>query len=148
MNLVFWNAVYKISNNTVMSLVCWKTDIFIASIPDIPKPCTNPSIQFLPTCSKRGGRVLIYCPGVSRSGAIAISYLINNGMNLLAATRLVKEKRRVVLTNWAFMRQLIEYARGTGHLEKDVKGIRTQNYFSPLNHYRIKSSHLPSYWEL
>jgi len=104
---------------------------------------------FVTYAKSRGGRVLIYCPGVSRSGAIALAYLITAGQSLLQATRSLKEKRRVVLGNTNFMRQLVQYARDRGQLDGDVKGVRTQNFFAPINSYRVKTAHLPYvklYW--
>jgi len=91
----------------------------------------------------RGGRVLIYCPGVSRSGAVALAYMINTGQSLLQATRSLKEKRRVVLGNTNFMHQLVSYARDRSQLDSDVRGVRTQNFFAPINSYRVKTAHLP-----
>ena len=54
---------------------------------------------------------MIYGDGVSRSGAICLAYLMNRGMFLLAATKLLKDARRTALCNTSFMRQLIRYAQ-------------------------------------
>ncbi len=90
-----------------------------------------------------GGRVLIHCPAVSRSGAIAISYMIHNGNTLLEATRLIKDKRRVTLCNVGFMKQLVQYARKNGMLDYDVQGIDVPQYHTTFNRYRIRTAHLP-----
>lgn len=96
----------------------------------------------------RNARVLIYCPGVSRGGAIAISYLLSLGHPLLEATKLIKEKRRVVLSNDSFIQQLITYARERALLEGEVCHVAAQKYYTPLNSYRIKTAHLPATYML
>jgi len=99
---------------------------------------------FINFARARNARVLIYCPGVSRSGAIAISYLLSLGQPLLEATKQIKEKRRVVLSNDGYIQQLIMYARERALLEGDVCHLNTPKYYTPLNSYRIKTAHLPA----
>ena len=43
--------------------------------------------MFIDYARSNNGKVLVHCPGVSRSGAIAISYLVRNGTPLLEATQ-------------------------------------------------------------
>lgn len=66
--------------------------------------------------SKTLGRILIYCPDVNRSGAIAIAYLLSKGHPILEAAKIVKDKRKGALFNRGFMRQLVEYARDHNQL--------------------------------
>lgn len=56
--------------------------------------------------NRMSGRVLIYCPGVSRSGAVALSYLVRQGRRVLAAARGLKDDRRVVVCNRGFLQQV------------------------------------------
>ena len=90
------------------------------------------------------GKILIHCTGVSRCGAVVLSYLLRQGLRLLQATRLMKTERRVVLCNNNFMRQLVEYASGLNMLDEDIANIRTPKYGRALDRPRILSSHLPS----
>ena len=87
--------------------------------------------------------VLIHCPGVSRSGAIAISYLISTGQPLLEAVRVVKNCRRVALCNTSFMRQLIGYAREHGMLGAEAAGLVKSRGRHQIEQYRVKRAHLP-----
>ena len=98
---------------------------------------------FIDYARSQQGKVLIHCPGVSRSGAIAISYLVRSGKPLLEATQVLKQRRRCALANEAFMLQLVQYARTLGRLESNVRRMSVPDYYRPLNHYRIKSAHLP-----
>jgi len=100
------------------------------------------AIAYIDYCRGRGGKVLIFDPGVSRSGAIAIAYLIHNGLTLLDATRALKQQRRVALCNVGFMRQLVTYAREKGMLDSDLtaKSSRAPRFDSAINKYRIRST--------
>ena len=89
------------------------------------------------------GKVLIHCTGVSRCGAIALSYLIHRGMRLIQASQMLKNERRVVLCNSNFMRQLVEYARDLNMLDEDIGNLKTPKYGRALDRPRILSSHLP-----
>ncbi len=100
---------------------------------------------FIEHARDQHGNVLIYCNGVSRSGAVTISYLMKRGRPLLQATKIVKEKRRCALTNESFMCQLVEYARDINCLDPDVEYVRAPKYFRPINRYRINSAHLPTF---
>lgn len=105
------------------------------------------AMGFIKHVASRNGRVLIHCPAVSRSGAIAIAFLLNSGFPLLEATKLLKDKRRVALCNTHFMRQLVRYARDRGMLESgnEVETVRAPVYHRRLNHHRIYTAHLPLY---
>jgi len=106
-------------------------------------PAIQKACGFIDYALKCNGGVLIYCPGVSRSGAIALSYLLHRGVPLLEATTRLKDLRRVVLTNVGFMTQLVDYARQRGLLESS-DAVSSPNFFSPTNRYRLKYSHLPN----
>ena len=99
---------------------------------------------FIDWARGRGGRVLIFCPGVSRSGAIAISYLIRQGMTLLEATKVVKGLRRVALSNYGFIRQLVEYARQLDALDDDVYEEPARKTRA-IDKFRYNSAHLPTF---
>lgn len=89
------------------------------------------------------GRVLIHCTGVSRSGAIALGFLIRMGRRLLEATQDLKNSRRVVICNFSFMKQIVEFARIQGMLDPEPENVRAPNYYRRLNRRRINSAHLP-----
>ena len=76
-------------------------------------------ISFMKLALKEGGKVLVHCNlGVNRSGAVVAAFImVNHNMTLLKAASLLKEKRQLVLSNKGFRRQLIDYARGNGHLD-------------------------------
>ena len=90
--------------------------------------------------SRRQGRVLIYCPDVNRSGAIAIGYLVSKGESLLDAARIVKDRRKGALFNRGFMKQLAVYARDRGQLEHKVPYLGMQQRVRVKD--RPKNSHL------
>ena len=89
------------------------------------------------------GRVLIHCSGVSRSGTIALSFMVRMGRRLLVATQDLKNARRVVICNFSFIKQLVEFARIQGMLDPDPKSIRDPEYGRMLDRRRIMSAHLP-----
>lgn len=81
------------------------------------------AFQFLEAVRRRGGVALVHCAlGINRSAAVCVGYLmVHAQMTLLQATRLIKNKRRVVLANRAFQRQLVRYARSRGLLDRFVE---------------------------
>jgi len=89
-------------------------------------------------------RILIADHGVSRSGAIAISYMIKRGSTLLKAADIFKKIRRVALCNEGFMRALVAYARSCQMLDPDPGQIKAPVYGRKLDSYRIRSAHLPT----
>ena len=98
---------------------------------------------FIDYARAHNGKVLIHCPGVSRSGAVAIAYLVRNGTPLLEATQVLKQRRRCALANEGFMRQLVQYARARGMVEGNPRRYSAPRYYRPLNGHRIKTAHLP-----
>ena len=62
--------------------------------------------------------MLVHCAlGINRSAAVCVAYMmVDRRMPLLAATRLIKDRRRIVLANKSFQRQLVGFARGRGLL--------------------------------
>jgi len=107
------------------------------------RSCMDRAHAFIDHARSKNARVLIQCPGVSRSGAIAISWLIREGTPLLAATKMVKDKRRNALANTGFMRQLVAYARAKNQLDYDPTSVRAPTYHRVLHKARIMSAHLP-----
>ena len=93
----------------------------------------------------KGGRVLIHCPGVSRSGAIALTYLCRTGVPLLQATKLLKAKRRCLLNNDGFILQIVSWCYDRGMVDSDVASVRTPRYGRALDKYRITTAHLPTF---
>jgi len=99
------------------------------------------AIAYIDYCRGRGGKVLIFDPGVSRAGALGIAYLINSGLTLLDATRVLKQHRRVALCNVGFMRQLVSFAREKGMLDHDLtETSKAPMYDSAINKYRIRTT--------
>ena len=60
---------------------------------------------------------MICSSDVSRSGAVAIGYMLKHGVRLLEAARTLKNERHVALCNHSFIRQLVLYARSLSQLE-------------------------------
>ena len=98
------------------------------------------AISYIDYCRGRGGKVLIFDPGVSRAGAVAIAYLIANGQTLLDATRTLKQQRRVALCNVGFMRQLVSFAREKCMLDNDISTGKVPRFDSAYNRYRIRAT--------
>lgn len=95
----------------------------------------------------KGGKVLIHCPAVSRSGAIALSYLIRTGIPLISATKNLKEKRRCLLNHHGFIRQLVVWARDRGMTDDDFNEMKAPTFGRALDRHRMKYAHcdLPLY---
>ena len=66
-----------------------------------------------------GGIALVHCAmGINRSATICVAYLISHQkMTLLRAVQLVKDRRRLCLTNRGFQLQLISFAKRKRMLE-------------------------------
>lgn len=100
---------------------------------------------FIEAGRMRRGKVLIHCTGVSRSGVVALAYLIRTGKKLLASCQVLKEDRRVVLCNFGFMKQLVQYARGVNALDPEPQRMRIAEYGRKLDRARILQAHMPDY---
>lgn len=74
---------------------------------------------FLKSAREKRGRALVHCNmGVNRSGAITAAYLmIDERRFLLDAIAYLEHKRRLVLTNRGFRRQLVAFARDNNLLD-------------------------------
>jgi protein-tyrosine phosphatase len=59
-----------------------------------------------------GGRAFVHCEiGVNRSGTLAVAYvMVHKGWDPITAAKFVKEKRKWLLSNVSFQRQLIDFA--------------------------------------
>lgn len=64
--------------------------------------------------------MLVHCAlGINRSGAVCVAYMmVERRLPLLVVTRVIKDRRRIVLANKAFQRQLVSFARTHGLLGK------------------------------
>jgi len=107
-------------------------------------PFFSTAYTYINTARYNGGRVMICDSGVSRSGAIAISFLIRDGLKLLDATQHLKNLRRVTLSNRSFMEQLVTFARTYGLLDSDPGIVYAPRYGRKLDHHRLKYAHLPT----
>ena len=98
------------------------------------------AFSYLDLVKRRGGVALVHCAlGINRSGAVCLGYLMHDArMNLLQATRLLKNKRRIVLANKAFQRQLVRFARSRGFLDK-IEKSNGESSFPANNHYHPRS---------
>ena len=110
-------------------------------------PWLRKAHDFIERARSQGGSVLVCSPGVSRSGAVAIGYLLQRGVPLLRATRILKEERRVALCNHGFMRTLARYARALDMLDSsaDLKSIKAPRYGNRRNDkFQMYRSYLDS----
>lgn len=101
--------------------------------------------SFIESCRSRCENVLIFCSGVSRSGAIALGYLLKSGQTLLKAAQALKEDRRLVCCNSGFLRQLVSYARVLGRLDMEPDACWAPKYMRKLDRFRIRNSFEPDY---
>ncbi|KAJ8263551.1 hypothetical protein COCON_G00160080 [Conger conger] len=69
------------------------------------------AIDFIDSVKECGGRVLVHCQaGISRSATICLAYLIHSRrVPLDEAFDFVKQRRRVISPNLAFMGQLLQF---------------------------------------
>lgn len=69
--------------------------------------------QYIEQARKEGGRVLIHCvAGVNRSGLMCMTYMLDYLQEpLMKVLNIVLEKRGAFLSNPAFRKQLVEFAR-------------------------------------
>ncbi len=74
---------------------------------------------FIDNAKFKGGNVLVHCAmGINRSGLICAAYILDNKhMNLLDVMRLLKTRRRLILSNRGFRLQLVRFARRKGLLD-------------------------------
>ncbi len=74
---------------------------------------------FIDDARVRGGNVLVHCAmGINRSGLICAAYiLVDKHMKLLDVMRLLKTRRKLILSNPGFRLQLVRFARQKGLLE-------------------------------
>jgi len=76
------------------------------------------AFRFLNAAKRDGGTVLVHCAlGINRSAAVCVAYMmVERRLPLLAVTRIIKDRRRIVLANKSFQRQLVGFARNRGLL--------------------------------
>lgn len=77
------------------------------------------SFRFIDKARQRGGNVLVHCAlGINRSGAVCLAYLMERcKLPILKATKHLKSKRRVLLSNPGFQKLLVRFARRKGLLD-------------------------------
>jgi protein-tyrosine phosphatase len=85
------------------------------------------AFSYLDKVKRTGGRALVHCAlGINRSAAVCLAYLmVDQKMPLLEATRVLKNKRRILLSNKAFQRQLVMFARSKNLLDNIARGSQT-----------------------
>ena len=68
--------------------------------------------NFIEDAHKNGGKVFIHCVmGINRSGLITTAhYMVANHVGPITAAWNVKKKRKIILTNEGFQKQLIAFA--------------------------------------
>jgi hypothetical protein len=99
--------------------------------------------SILDAARARGLKTLLFCPAVSRSGAVALAYLLKStNTTLLKAARALKEDRRLVCCNSHFLAQLVEYARYLGRLDADPDSCWAPQYMRKLDHHRVRFSYM------
>ena len=81
--------------------------------------------KFIETGRQSGGKVFIHCKqGVNRSGALAVAYyMAHKKIGPITAVRDIREKRKRVLANEEFQRQLIVLANSRRLLRLDKDKI-------------------------
>ncbi len=74
---------------------------------------------FIDDAKVKGGNVLVHCAmGINRSGLICAAYILDSKhMNLLEVMKLLKTRRRLILSNRGFRLQLVKFARRKGLLD-------------------------------
>lgn len=100
---------------------------------------------FLDRARNAGGRVLVYCPDVDRSGAVVVAYLVKRGTALLTAAKLLKDKRKVGMFNKGFMRQLAHFAKDRDGLQFNKPHFDLPNLTVFRVKHRPATSHLLSF---
>ncbi|XP_068594708.1 dual specificity protein phosphatase 2 [Brachionichthys hirsutus] len=75
------------------------------------RACFAPAIAFIDSVKQCGGRVLVHCQaGISRSATICLAYLMHTQrVKLEEAFDFVKQRRKVISPNLAFMGQLLQF---------------------------------------
>jgi len=100
------------------------------------------AFTYLDNVKRVGGVALVHCAlGINRSAAVCLAYIMTDRrLPLLEATRMLKNKRRIVLVNKAFQRQLIRFARNRNLLDRidlpaqDIDSdVRAENKFRLSN---------------
>lgn len=86
------------------------------------------AFRYLDRVERQGGKVLVHCAlGINRSAAVCLGYLMTHSqIPLLEATKIMKDKRRIVLANRHFQRLLVRYARSRGLLDRTEAADETE----------------------
>ncbi|KAK2149882.1 hypothetical protein LSH36_433g03172 [Paralvinella palmiformis] len=116
------------------------------------------AFTFLDRVYRKGGVALVHCAmGINRSAATCVGYIMHHrSWPLLKVVQLIKDKRRVVLSNKGFQLQLVRYARSVGMLDKlgdkpttrrresrprEPPAARFCRELPPSNYHRERQSH-------
>ena len=85
-------------------------------------PYLERATSFINQAQINGGKILVHCQmGISRSTSCVIAYMIKYmGYTAMDALEFIKKKRSIVMPNFGFMQQLMNY-------EKDNLGIGKSN---------------------
>ena len=76
--------------------------------------------SFIDRARLDGGKAFVHCQmGVNRSATICAAYImVDEQLDLLSTVEMMQKKRGLTLVNYNFRRQLVEFARNRGLLEK------------------------------
>lgn len=77
------------------------------------------AFKYLDNVKRKHGNALVHCAlGINRSAAVCLAYIMHcEGKTLFDATRIIKKKRKVALTNKGFQVQLVKFAKSIGQLD-------------------------------
>ena len=91
--------------------------------------------EFVDSAKASNGKVFIHCKqGVNRSGALAVAYyMVHKKIGPVTAAREIRAKRKRVLANEEFQRQLIVFANSRHLLILDKDTIPSQGSVSLLH---------------
>ncbi len=86
----------------------------------------NETYEMIEDARKTGGKILLHCiMGVNRSGLLATAYvMLHKKIGPITAAEMVRKKRKLLLSNESFQRQLICFAREKGYLQYDEGRVK------------------------
>ena len=76
-------------------------------------PHLNKAVSFIEEAHNKGVNILIHCQmGISRSTSCLIAYFVKAlGYKVMNALRFIKRKRKQVMPNYGFLKQLVQYEK-------------------------------------
>jgi hypothetical protein len=101
------------------------------------------AFNYLDKVKRSGGVALVHCAmGINRSAAVCAAYLMMaTHQTLFDVLKTLKRKRRIVLTNHGFQRQLVRYAGAKGLLDdlepkKDEFEVQKERLEEGIRHHQ------------